>query len=210
MASFWDRISGLYDLAEQTNHRAVSEMIALAAEAVPPGAELLECAAGTGVISLAAAKRADRILCTDQSAAMLDKARKKAERQGAANISFAVRDLFHLPDPDGRYGAVCAANVLHLLDRPDIAAAELLRVTAPGGVLILPTFLMAEARPGLRFLISLYRLLGFRQKAQFDRKSYQAFLEGLALAPVKLTVTGGRLPVGVAVLQKPTVPEEST
>ena len=207
--TFWDRFAGLYDLVESANRRAVRGMAGAAARLVPAGSDMLECAAGTGEISLAAAPFAKRILCTDLSLPMLERARRKAARQGLSNIEFARRDLLHLPDPDGAFGAVCAANVLHLLDAPERAVAELWRVTAPGGALILPTFLMGEAGPLMRGLIALYRLLGFRQKHLFTRRNYQAFLDGLGLPPSLLTVIPGRLPVGLAVIQKPTIPEGS-
>lgn len=201
--TFWDRIAGLYDLAESANRRAVRGMAGAAARRVPAGSHMLECAAGTGEISLAAAPFAGRVLCTDLSLPMLERARRKAARRGLSNIEFAQRDLLHLPDPDGSFGAVCAANVLHLLDAPEKAVAELWRVTAPGGVLILPTFLMGEAGPVMKVLVSLYRLLGFRQKHMFTRQSYWIFFEGLDLPVSELTVVPGRLPVGLAVLQKP-------
>ncbi len=207
--TFWDRIAGLYDLAESANRQAVCGMAAEAARRVPVGSDMLECAAGTGEISLAAAPFAGRVLCTDLSLPMLEQARRKAARSGLSQIEFAQRDLFHLPDADGSFGAVCAANVLHLLDAPERAVAELWRVTAPGGVLLLPTFLMGEAGPLMKGLISLYRLLGFRQKQLFTRQSYRAFLEGADLPNCQLTVIPGRLPVGMAVIQKSIVPEGS-
>lgn len=207
--TFWDRIAGLYDLAESANRRAVRGMAEAAARRVPVGSHMLECAAGTGEISLAAAPFAGRVLCTDLSLPMLERARRKAAQQGLSNIEFAQRDVFQLPDPDGSFGAVCAANVLHLLDAPEKAVAELWRVTAPGGVLLLPTFLMGEAGPVMRALVSLYRLLGFRQKHQFTRQGYRTFFEGLGLPVSELTVVPGHLPVGLAVLQKPKIPEGS-
>ncbi len=208
--TFWDKIAGLYDLAESANRRAVRGMSEAAARCVPVGSYMLECAAGTGEISLAAAPFAARILCTDLSAPMLEQARQKAARRGFSNIEFAQRDLFHLPDTDGSFSAVCAANVLHLLDAPEAAVAELWRVTAPGGVLILPTFLMGESGRLMKGLISLYRLLGFRQKQIFTRQSYQAFFDSLGLPDCRLTVIPGRLPVGLAVIQKPIIPEGFT
>lgn len=201
--TFWDRVAGLYDLAESANRRAVRGMAEAAARRVPVGSNMLECAAGTGEISLAAAPFAGRVMCTDLSRPMLEQARRKAARRGLSNIEFSQRDLLHLPDADGSFGAVCAANVLHLLDAPEKAVAELWRVTAPGGVLILPTFLMGESGTVMKGLISVYRLLGFRQKHLFTRHSYQAFLEGLGLPVSEWTVVPGRLPVGLAVLRKP-------
>lgn len=58
---------------------------------------------------------------------------KKARRLGIYNISFAKRDMTALKDPDNRYDAVIAGNVIHLLDDPQKAFSELIRVTKPGG-----------------------------------------------------------------------------
>lgn len=203
--TFWDRVAGLYDLAERANGTAVDGCAAAVAALVPEGASLLECAAGTGAVSLAAAGRAGRVLCTDLSQPMLDRARAKAAGLGRANIAFARRDLFHLPEGDGTFDVVCAANVLHLLDRPGDAVAELWRVTAPGGLLVLPTFLMGEAGPLFRALVACGRLLGFRQRQRFTLEGYRAFLAGLGLPPGSLCRIQGRLPVGLAVFPKPEI-----
>ena len=206
--TFWDRIAGWYDLAEVCNGRTVRGMAAAVARRVPEGADFLECAAGTGEISLAAAPFVRRALCTDLSLSMLDRARQKAAGQRLGNIDFAQWDLMNLPEKDGAFGAVCAANVLHLLEQPAQAVSELWRVTAPGGVLLLPTFLIGEARPLMRRIIAFYQLLGFRPKHTFSRQSYQDFLQGLGLPLTELTVIPGRLPVGLAVFYKPNLREE--
>lgn len=201
--TFWDRVAGLYDLAEKSNGRAVRGMCAYVAQRVPEGDSFLECAAGTGAVSLAAAARAGRVLCTDLSQPMLDRAEAKARRLGVGNMEFLRRDLLSLPDGDGSFGVVTAANVLHLLPRPELAVGELWRVTRPGGQLILPTFLQGEAGAGFRLVIRAYRLMGFQFRHAFTRESYRAFFQGLGLPVEAFTVIGGRLPVGVAVLRKP-------
>lgn len=131
--TFWDRVSGLYDLTQWGNRKVNAAAAARVAQLVPNRAKVLDCAAGTGEFSLAAAQRAGSVLCTDQSEAMLERARRKAARKGLVNIGFARRDVTALPDPDGSFDAVIAANVLHLLPRPEIAVEELWRVTARAG-----------------------------------------------------------------------------
>ena len=201
--SFWDRVAGLYDLAEWTNRKAYSAAAARAAELVPTGARVLDCAAGTGAFSLAAAERAGSVLCTDQSEAMLDQARKKAAKRGLTNIGFAQRDITALPDPDGAFDAVIAANVLHLLPRPEIAVRELCRVTAPGGRLILPTFLQGKVGAAYGTLIKIYQGVGFHYEYAFTPETYREFLERLELGPVTVEVIDGRVPEGIGVLEKP-------
>ena len=203
MSSFWDRWARFYDLTQWSNRAVNAAAAARAAELIPRGARVLDCAAGTGEFSLAAAENAASVLCTDQSLPMLERARKKAERQGLTNITFARRDLTALPNPDGSFDAVIAANVLHLLPEPEKAARELWRVTAPGGRLILPTYLQGRAGTAYGTMIKIYQGVGFHYEHAFTPETYRMLLEGLNLAPVTLEVIPGRLPEGIAMLKKP-------
>ena len=203
MSSFWDRWARFYDLTQWSNRKVRRAAAAQVAELVPAGARLLDCAAGTGEFSLAAARRAGQVLCTDLSPAMLERARKKANRRGLTNLTFAQRDLTALPDPDGSFEAVIAANVLHLLPEPEKAVRELWRVTAPGGRLILPTYLQGTIGTAYGTMIKIYQGVGFHYEHAFTPETYRIFLERLRLAPVTVTVIPGRLPEGIALLEKP-------
>lgn len=201
--SFWDRYAKLYNMAESFNAKAYRGMIRTIIQRIPIGANVLECAAGTGVLTAAIAPRAGHILCTDYSLPMLEEAKARAKRLGISNIDFAQRDIFRLQDEDDSYDVVIAANVLHLLDNPQDAVKELCRVTRPGGLLILPTFLLDEAKWGFRQAIRLYTLLGFKAKHSFTRRSYQEMIDGCRLGKARYTLVQGRLCVGLAVLEKP-------
>ena len=203
MSTFWDRWAWFYDLAERSNRTVNAAAAARVAGLVPVGARVLDCAAGTGEFSLAAAKRAASVLCTDQSQPMLDRARKKAAKRGLTNISFAQRDVTALSDPDGSFDAVIAANVLHLLPEPETAVRELWRVTAPGGRLLLPTYLQGKAGTAYGAMIKIYQGVGFHYEHAFTPETYRMFLEKLNLAPVALEVISGGVPEGIALLEKP-------
>lgn len=203
MSAFWDRWARFYDLAERSNRAVNAAAAARVAELVPAGARVLDCAAGTGEFSVATARRARAVLCTDQSLPMLEQARKKAQRRGLNNISFAQRDVTALSDPDDSFDAVIAANVLHLLPEPEKAVGELWRVTAPGGRLILPTYLQGRVGTPYRSMIKIWQGVGFHYEHAFTPESYRMLLEELALAPVALEVIPGRMPEGIAVLEKP-------
>lgn len=200
--NFWDRVAGLYDWVELTNRRVNSAAAVRVARLVPEGARVLDCAAGTGLFALAAARRADSVLCTDLSQAMLSRAEKKARKQGLSNICFAVRDLTALPEGNGGFDVVIAANVLHLLPEPETAVRELWRVTAPGGRLILPTYLQGKAEAAYGTMIKIYQGVGFHYEHAFTPGTYRTFLENLCLAPVELEVIPGRVPEGIALLEK--------
>ena len=191
MSTFWDRVAGLYDLVEHSNSAVNAAAAARVAQLVPAGAKVLDCAAGTGLFSLAAAERAGSVLCTDQSEAMLRQARKKAARKGLKNVSFAQRDIAALPDPDGSFDVVIAANVLHLLGAPEAAAREL------------PTYRQGKVGAAYGAMIKIYQGVGFHYEHAFTPETYREFLERLNLAPVSLEVVEGKVPEGIGVLEKP-------
>ena len=105
--------------------------------------------------------------------------------------------------PDGGFDAVIAANVLHLLPSPELAVRELWRVTAPGGRLILPTYLQGKTGAACGTMIRIYQGVGFHYEHAFTPETYRTFLERLGLGGAAVEVIPGRLPVGLAVLQKP-------
>lgn len=201
-STFWDRCARLYDWTQWGNRRTNAAAAARAAEWIPTGARVLDCAAGTGLFSLAAAERAGSVLCTDLSEAMLDRAKRKAARRGLTNLRFARRDVTALPDRDGSFDAVLAANVLHLLPEPEGAVRELWRVTAHGGLLILPTYLQGQVGAAYGELVRIYQITGFHYEHAFTPETYRGFLESLALGTVTVEVIPGRMPVGLAVLRK--------
>ena len=203
MSTFWDRWARFYDLAERSNRRVNRAAAVRVGSLIPPGACVLDCAAGTGEFSLAAAGRASSVLCTDLSLPMLDRARRKAEKRGLTNIRFARRDVTALSDPEGSFDAVIAANVLHLLPEPEKAVRELWRVAAPGGRLILPTYLQGRAGAAYGAMIKIYQGVGFHYEHAFTPETYRQFLEGLELAPVTVEVIPGGVPEGIALLEKP-------
>ena len=203
MSTFWDRWARFYDLAERSNRTVNKAAAARVGALIPAGAKVLDCAAGTGEFSLAASEKAASVLCTDLSLPMLGQARKKAAKRGITNIEFALRDITALPDPDGSFDVVIAANVLHLLPEPEKAVRELWRVTAPGGRLVLPTYLQGRAGTAYGAMIKIYQGVGFHYEHAFTPKTYKMFLERLELAPVTLEVIPGGVPEGIAVLEKP-------
>lgn len=202
MAGFWDKVARLYDLVELTNRRVNRAAVKRVAELVPEGAAVLDCAAGTGEFSLAAAKRAASVLATDLSQKMLERAAAKAKRAGVDNIAFAVEDITALTAEDKSFDVVIAANVLHLLTEPEHAVRELWRVTRPGGKLILPTYLQGRTGAAAGELIKIYQGVGFHYEHAFTPETYRGFLEGLGLGPVTLEVIEGRVPEGIAVLER--------
>ncbi|MDR2670248.1 MAG: class I SAM-dependent methyltransferase [Oscillospiraceae bacterium] len=164
----------------------------------PRGAVVFETAAGTGAISLAIADKAASVLCTDLSKRMLKIARRKAERSGAGNIRFDTRSLFDTGEPDGTYDVVIASQILHLIDEPEKAAAELKRISR--GLVIVPVGLLKDLRGFfIRPTMGIFRMLGFAPKREFDADGYRRFLTEIGLPPSRFAIIDGHIPMAVAV-----------
>ncbi|MDR1293957.1 MAG: class I SAM-dependent methyltransferase [Bifidobacteriaceae bacterium] len=196
--TFWDLCAPFYDRAERANAVAHEGMLRCVRDLTPRGATVFEAAAGTGAISLAVADKAERVLSTDLSKQMLAVARKKAQRKGLTNITFDQRDIFDTGEPDTTYDVVVAAQVLHLIDKPDQAAAELTRISR--GVVIAPVCLLKGLK-GLfvRPTVGVWRMLGFAPRREFDADGYLAFLREIGLPPDSFEVIDGAMPLAVPV-----------
>ena len=197
---FWDNIAAVYDIAESINGNVYNKMTELVKILVPKGAEVLDCAAGTGSLSVAAAEKAHKVVCTDLSENMLFRARKKAKRYGADNIVFEKRNIFELCDKDDTYDCVIAGNVLHLLDNPQGAVRELCRVAKSGGKVIVPTFTWENKE---HFLVKMYRLIGFKPKRGYTPESYYKMLKECGVGRVKMKLIDGMVPCCLAVIYVP-------
>ena len=96
------------------------------------GQKVLDVAAGNGNASLAAARRWCHVTATDYVPGLLARA---GERAGADRLDVALReaDAEALPFPDGAFDAVVSTFGVMFTPNQERAAAELIRVCAPGG-----------------------------------------------------------------------------
>jgi trans-aconitate methyltransferase len=98
---------------------------------LPAGAAVLDAGCGTGALAEALAARdpTARITGVDLSEAFLDAARARVPAAG-----FRRADIARLPDADASHDAALCLLVLQFVPDRAAAAAELLRVTRPGGL----------------------------------------------------------------------------
>lgn len=116
----------------------VGELVCEAAN-LHAGWTVLDVAAGSGNASLAAARRGCRVTATDYVPVLLQRAQRRAEADGFT-ITFREADAEELPFPDARFDAVLSTfGVMFAPDQPR-AAAQLLRVCKPGGVIALASW----------------------------------------------------------------------
>ena len=91
--------------------------------------------------------------------------------------------------------------MIHLLDDPEAAVKELLRVCKTGGKLIIPTYINDE-KTKQRKAVMLLEKLGVQFKREFDLQSYQKFFRDIGFADAEFQVVEGRMPCAIAVITK--------
>jgi SAM-dependent methyltransferase len=95
--------------------------------------KVLDVAAGSGNATLAAARRFASVTSTDYVPALLERGRRRADAEGFANVGFEVADAEALPYPDASFDVVLSTFGVMFAPDHQRAAAELMRVSRPGG-----------------------------------------------------------------------------
>ena len=127
--------------------------VVLDAAGVRRGGRLLDVGCGTGVVARRAAQiigPSGSVVGLDRNEGMLDVARSIAPevewRHGVAEA---------LPFDDASFDHVAASFALMFLDDPTTALAEMARVAAPGGRIVLTTWAAVERSPGYAAMVGL-------------------------------------------------------
>jgi SAM-dependent methyltransferase len=99
---------------------------------VLPGDRVIDvgCGPGNYTRDLAALCGDGLAVGVDASEAMVAAA---AKRGGRANLSYLRADACALPFRDGTFDVACSVGVIHMIEQPLSAVAEMVRVLAPGG-----------------------------------------------------------------------------
>lgn len=197
---FWDKVSPVYDIFENVyNSKVFNGTGEKVAELIEPSDTVLECACGTGAISIFLAKKCKRLVATDFSVGMLKQAAKKCGVFD--NVTFKKADITNIKCKDGQFDKVVAGNVIHLLPKPEIALRELERVVKPGGKIIIPTYINMSKGSG-KAAVKFLELLGANFNRQFTFYEYVRFFKGLGYEDVDYFVVDGRMPCAIAVITK--------
>ena len=101
-----------------------------------PGEVVVDLGSGGGIDVLLAARKVGptgRAIGIDMTDAMLDRARKNAEKAGAANVEFHKATIDRLPLGDGSADCILSNCVINLAEDKRAVFREMARVLKPGG-----------------------------------------------------------------------------
>lgn len=161
--SFWDRIADRYAARQIKDVTAYEAMLADVGSRLRPTDLVLEIGCGTGGTAIHLAPGVARYTATDYSAEMIRIASAKA---APGNLKFRQAHAETAFD-GGPFDAVCAFNVLHLVDDLPRLLRDSHANLAPGGLLISKTWCFADLDLRFRLLFRALRLVGLFPPARF-------------------------------------------
>ncbi len=170
VAAAYGRWAPVYDIVFGPVFRQGRRAAVVAAERI--GGRILEVGVGTG-LSLSSYSSTSRVVGIDISEAMLEKARERVRDQGMDHVqSIAVMDAEKLTYPAASFDVVVAQYVVTAIPNPEQALNEFVRVTRPGGEIIVTTRIGAERglRGGIeKLLMPITSRLGWRTEFPWAR-----------------------------------------
>ncbi|WP_067815952.1 demethylmenaquinone methyltransferase [Nocardia inohanensis] len=136
VASMFDGVAKRYDLTNTVISMGQDRYWRWAtrqALGLRPGERVLDLGAGTGVSTVEFGKSGAWCVATDFSQGMLQAGRFR-------NVPMVAGDAMALPFADESFDAVTISYALRNVSDPDLALREMLRVTKPGGRLVVAEF----------------------------------------------------------------------
>lgn len=183
VAAMFDGVAKRYDLVNdllslgQTKiwRKRTTEIIA-----PKPGMQILDLAAGTGSSSVPLAKAGAKVIPADFSEGML-----KAGRARHPHLPFTKADALNLPFSNGQFDLVTISFGLRNTVDFEKALKEMLRVTKPGGRLVICEFSQPTWRP-FRALYMNYLMMALPKIAKVTSSNpaaYQYLAESIRAWP---------------------------
>lgn len=138
VAAMFDRVAARYDIVNDVlalGQTRLWRAMVVSAVDPQPGDRILDLAAGTGTSSAPFAKRGAYAVPCDFSLGMLAVGKRRQPE-----LDFVAGDALNLPFKDGVFDAVTISFGLRNVQDTDRALREMLRVTKPGGTLVVCEF----------------------------------------------------------------------
>lgn len=138
MRAMWDSIAPYFDenLTPHTLHFGDTVLDRLD---LRPGARLLDVGCGSGALAVPAARRGCSVTAVDLAPRMIDLLADRARSEGVT-VEGRVMDAHALDLPDDAYDVAVSLNGVTMSPQVARPLAEMVRVTRPGGTVLVAAF----------------------------------------------------------------------
>jgi SAM-dependent methyltransferase len=136
-SEYWDRVYSSRTVKAQVYRNRMAVILRWATMVAGPGATAADVGAGAGHFAVALAERGIRVAAIDASEAMLASTAQNASRAGVADLVVPMTsDAQRLELASATCDVVAAIGLLSWVKQPELALAEMVRITKPGGHVI--------------------------------------------------------------------------
>lgn len=122
-----------------------------------PGTRLLDVAAGSGALSIPAARIGADVVATDLAPAMIERLNARARAEGLSTVRARTMDGHALDLDDDAFDVAVSVNGVSSFTDMARGVAELVRVTRPGGRVVIVAFGPLETVEFVAFVVSAVR-----------------------------------------------------
>jgi SAM-dependent methyltransferase len=134
---YWDRVYASDTVKSQVYRNRMAVVMRWATLVAGPGAAAADVGTGAGHFAVALAKRGVRVAAIDASEAMLARTAQNASSAGVADLVIPMTsDAERIDLASATCDVVAAIGLLSWVRQPDLALAEMVRITKPGGHVI--------------------------------------------------------------------------
>ena len=169
-SEYWDRVYSSHTVKAQVYRSRMAAVVRWATMFAGPGATAADVGTGAGHLAVALAERGFRVAAIDASEAMLAQVAQNASRAGVGDFVVPMTsDAQRLDVASATQDVVVAVGLLPWVEQPEIALGELVRLTKPGGHVIVTMDNVRSLARGLdpgwhprarRFIARVRRLVG--------------------------------------------------
>jgi SAM-dependent methyltransferase len=149
----WDAIAAGYAEHVAPGEQSLSTA-ALGLVGLTPGEKFLDVAAGPGGLGLAAARLGATVLATDWAPQMVAQFESRARSEGLPNASARVMDAHSLDLDDDQFDVTGSQFGVMLVPDQALALREMVRVTRPGGRVLLIAYGPPAEFDALQFFVA--------------------------------------------------------
>ncbi|QXE91005.1 methyltransferase domain-containing protein [Geomonas subterranea] len=108
--------------------------------------EVLDVACGPGLVACEFARYAKHVTGVDITPAMIEQARQRQDEQRLENLSWDIGTAVPLAYPDRSFSLIITRYSFHHLLKPQEALSEMIRVSRPGGAVMVADVAMPPAK----------------------------------------------------------------
>jgi SAM-dependent methyltransferase len=105
-----------------------------------PGTRFLDVGVGSGALAVPAARQGADVVAVDLAPAMIDRLNARVRDEALPNLDGRVMDGEHLEFPDETFDVSASLNGVSLFPDVDAGLTEMVRVTKPGGLVVVSCF----------------------------------------------------------------------